>query len=82
MSYNFEPIHAKTEKHCVKCELNHEVTIRIRNYSKEDFAEHADTEVEDQAIKDGWKGGYCPQCAEEHKTELLADSKADDEIEL
>ena len=82
MSYQIPSIEATALKYCERCQMDHQVIIKLRKYTSDDLARYIDIEIDDQATKDGWKGGYCPFCAEEHKAELLADSKADDEIEL
>lgn len=76
-------IHAFTQRrdcrHCGPCEIEVEGPIETRlDTLGEDIALAADDEAESL----GWKSGFCPHCAWEHREYLSAEHHADfEEVE-
>jgi hypothetical protein len=71
-------IHAFTQqrdcRHCGPCEVEVEGPIETR---LETFSEDIALAADDEAESLGWKSGYCPHCAWEHREYLRAEHHAD-----
>ncbi len=64
-------------RQCVKCRYRVLIEVSLADMSLEDVGFHLAESVFDKQDKDGWKDGYCPDCAVQYANELHAIHNAD-----
>jgi len=62
---------------CTKCQYRVPIEVKLGNLSLEDICRDLAESISDQQTKDGWKDGYCPECADQYADELHAIHNAD-----
>ena len=67
-----------------ECRFGHTYEVLVRDSVTGDIerlSEEIAAAIAEQAERDGWVAGACPECAHERRAELLAEHNADNDLD-